>query len=164
MAASPWSEAATPTDTVMFVMSAPLGSSIVRAASTIRAATDAASSIDESGEQDAELLSAVAVDDVAVPDLVAEHRADPAEDLVTLQVAEHLVDGLEVVDVDDDHGRGSGRRCAGHEVVIEAATVGEAGETVAPGHGCQLVLFGATTQGVAQCGDAEREQRQLRRR
>src|SRR5262249_11132413 len=53
------------------------------------------------GEEDEELLAAVAVDGVAAAHRGGEGGADAAQQMVTLEVAGAVVEALEVVDVDE---------------------------------------------------------------
>ena len=60
--------------------------------------------VPEAGKQDAELVSAEARDRVAVTQRRAQALADVLEQVVALLVAEGVVDLLEAVEVDQQHG------------------------------------------------------------
>jgi hypothetical protein len=62
----------------------------------------------EVAQQHHELLAAETADDIALPHLGAQRRGDRGQDRVTREVPVGVVDGLEVVQVEDqDAGRGS---------------------------------------------------------
>ena len=113
-------------------------------------------------EQDAELLAAVAVHHIVEPDLVGEHRGDRAQDLVALLVAETVVDRLEVIDVDHDHGGRTGSAGAGRQVMVEPPSVGEAGQAVAPDHRCQIIVGRAAPDRAAERERPQHDQPQRR--
>ena len=60
-------------------------------------------------QQHHELLAAEPADEVVVAHLVAQRRGDGGEHLVADEVAEAVVDQLEVVEVEHEHARGPGR-------------------------------------------------------
>ena len=61
------------------------------------------------GHDHAELLAAQAADDVLGPHAGAQRIGEQAQELVADAVAVHVVDALEVVDVEHQHGNGAMR-------------------------------------------------------
>ena len=86
------------------------------------------------GHDDAELLAAQPADDVGAADGLAEDVGERDEHLVAGAVAVDVVDALEVVDVEHEHGNRVMRAAdpvqLGPEAVVEVAVVVEAGERV----------------------------------
>ena len=95
------------------------------------------------GQQDGELLAAVAGHEVGFAGAVGEDRRHPAQDVVAPGVAEAVVDPLEVVEVHhQERERVAVAFAAPHlalEGVLEVTVVVEAGELV--GDGAQLALL-----------------------
>ncbi len=85
-------------------------------------------------QHERELVAAEAPDRVAATDRRLERGDDPAQQLVARRVPEHVVDRLELVDVQhDERARAAGaphRRQLGHRPLFEAAPVQAAGERV----------------------------------
>ncbi len=80
-------------------------------------------------KDDEEFLTAESPDGLATSDSTAQHAAEHAQHLIAGRVPESVVDLLEVVEVQHDHGV-LGREPA--EGTIEHAAVGEAGQRVGP--------------------------------
>ena len=95
-------------------------------------------------EEDAELVAAEAGGRVLGPDRLDEAGRHQADQRVTLDVAEGVVDGLEVVEVEEQDRRAPGVVAAPAERVAEAVDVqgpvGEAGERVGERLPGQLLL------------------------
>ena len=88
------------------------------------------------GEQHAELVAAEAGGEIGLAQARAEAVCHRSEELVAGGMAESVVDGLEIVDIEEQHGQRTG--CAapgkrGRRVVDEPAPVGKAGERVVVG-------------------------------
>jgi hypothetical protein len=79
------------------------------------------------GEDDEEFLTAESPDDVATSDGAAQHAAERAQHLIAGRVPEIVVDLLEVVEVQHDHGIVAREPAEG---TIKHAAVGEAGQQV----------------------------------
>ena len=79
------------------------------------------------GEDDEELLTAESPDGVATSDGAAQHAAEHTQHLIAGRVPEIVVDLLEVVEVQHDHGVVGGEPAEG---TVEHAAVGEAGQQV----------------------------------
>jgi len=120
------------------------------------------------GQQHEELLAAVAAGEVAGAHAVAERSADGSEDLVTLAMAEQVVDLLEVVQVEHE-GRQRAQRAVGlrdHplEGVVGGAPVGQARQRVGAGpelRESQVAQVGEHRRGL---GDGAPDPRVLLRR
>ena len=84
-------------------------------------------------EQHGELVAAEARGDVGAADGVVEPARELDEHLVARGVAERVVDGLEVVEVEEDHGR---RACLARRAGDRVADLlGEHRPVREPGHG-----------------------------
>ena len=96
-------------------------------------------------QHDGELVAAEAPDRVALADGRLERRDDPAEQFVARGVAEDVVDGLELVDVEDeDRAAAPGaaqRRELRHGALFEAAPVQAAGQRVGAGGGRERAVL-----------------------
>ena len=103
-------------------------------------------------QEDAELIAAETGGDVARPQARSEALGDDDEQLVAGGVAEAVVDGLEVVEV-EEHRRdraGAGPRGEGRLGLLdEAASVDEAGQGIVEGLVAELNLQGASLVDVA---------------
>ena len=92
------------------------------------------------GQEDGELVAAVAAEDVGASQLGGDHGRQVAEHFVGRVVAERVVDGLEAVYVEEDDAQIPVRDAGlGEEVIellAEGAHVVEAGQTVAV---CELL-------------------------
>ena len=113
------------------------GREISAIAARIRSAISSARGDLGVGQQDRELLPAVAAGEVPAPQRAAEHRADVRQDLITHRVPALVIDLLEVVQVDQEQrdrrlgGRGLGERPL--QRVGDGALVGQAGQAVGRG-------------------------------
>ena len=88
------------------------------------------------GQQHAELLAAVAVDDIAGAHLAAQDIRNVAQSSVTCIVAVFVVDPLEVIDIDHDHGhRGVAVARLDSQITIEPTAVADTRQIVTQ---CQL--------------------------
>jgi hypothetical protein len=89
------------------------------------------------GEQDRELLPAVAAGEVPGPQHAAQHRADVGQDLVPHRMAPRVIDLLEVVEVDEQQPqRRRRRRGLGEQAlhrVRDRTLVGQPGQAVGRG-------------------------------
>ena len=95
----------------------------------------------EAVEQDRELVAAEARDGVGRAHALAQALGDRDEQLVADRVAERVVDGLEVVDVDEQHGDGRiGLRERLVDAVDEQRAVGQPGQRVVVGLVLELAL------------------------
>ncbi len=147
---------ATPIETVS-------GSSTARAiletAKRIRSATCAASVVLVWASKHAELLAAVAVDDVAGANLAAQHIGYRAECLIAGIVAVLVVDPLEVVDVDHDHCNG---RVAvvrlDRQIPVEPPTIADSGQGVAQRKLCEMAVPTTTYCSERPEGGADRRE------
>ena len=92
------------------------------------------------GQEDGELVAAVAAENVGASQLGGDHGRQVAEHFVGRVVAERVVDGLEAVQVEEDDAQCPVRYAGlGEEVIellAEGAHVVEAGQTVAV---CELL-------------------------
>ena len=134
-----------------------------RPASSWRATTLASPGRRSVGQQHAELVAAEAGDGVALAERLLQAVRDLLQQAVARVVAERVVDLLEVVEVDQHHGRGDVRAAAGGDRLLDAVAeeraVGQAGERVVQ----RLVLLG--DRGAAAAVDREeRQQEQQQRR
>src|SRR5262249_27297801 len=82
-------------------------------------------------DDEGELLSAVAADEIAFADRTQEPAADLLDHLVADQMPVHVVDLLEVVDVDHDRGQWAVARAGCREA--EAGKLEETPPVVRPG-------------------------------
>ena len=101
-----------------------------------RRRVDGLGHIPDIGEQDAELVTAQACRDIGRPDAASDPVGDGRQEIVAGRVTEAIVDGLEVVEVEEQHGERA-RRLARGECrrgrLDEPATVGELGQRVVVG-------------------------------
>ena len=101
----------------------------------------------EVGQQEHELVAAVAGEQVGRAGAAGEPRGDLAQQLVAGGVPERVVDELEVVEVDVEHGGGAAVAARAGErqrrVLLELGAVGEAGQRVVVGHVPHVLLGGA---------------------
>ena len=122
------------------------GCSTPSASTTARRRSAAASraSSEPHGQDDQELLAAVAIDRVRGTEGGLERLDHLSQDLIAREVTEAVVDGLEVVDVDLDQAVGDARamdvRPNGPEVLYQAAAVAGPGERIDPGGQLQRVM------------------------
>ena len=89
------------------------------------------------GQQDRKFFSAVAAHHINLAQLLVEQRRNLAQDLVPQQVAELIIQPLELVDVRHDHGH-AGSVAAGaldffHDPQLEKAPVKDSGQAVEVG-------------------------------
>jgi hypothetical protein len=95
----------------------------------------------DAAQQDRELVATEAGDDVVGAQHVAEAIGDGAQQPVAGAVAERVVDDLEVVEVDEQHGDVAGApRQRAVEALEEELAVGQAGERVVLGLPGELAL------------------------
>ena len=110
----------------------------------------------EVGQQDQELVAALAREQVGRAHDAAQAHRDPPQQLVAGGVAERVVDGLEVVEVDvqqRDRGAGAaGAREAEREVLVEQRAVGQLRERVVVGEEGDLLLRAAALGDVGEGG------------
>src|SRR5207302_6417617 len=98
------------------------------------------------GEDDDELLAAPAAHDVFDPGGAGDAPGDLPQDGVAGVVAERVVDGLEVVDVDDRYRQvvvvAFGAGGVGGELFVEVPPVGQPGERVGAGDAVEFGVAG----------------------
>ena len=110
----------------------------------------------DAGLQNGELVAAHARDDVGVPRQRAQPFGDHLEELVAGGMAQRIVDGLEVVEIEEVSrdvfaalGPGEGLL----EVLVEQDPVGQAGQRIMMGHVRDLGLGAALLGDVLMRGD-----------
>ena len=113
-------------------------------------------------QQHAELVAAEAGDRVVLAERLLEAVRDLLQQAVARVVAERVVDLLEVVEVDQHHGRGDVRAAPGGDRLLDAVAeeraVGQAGERVVQ----RLVLLGDRRAAAAVHGQERQQQQQQR--
>ncbi|KAF1855028.1 hypothetical protein Lal_00008405, partial [Lupinus albus] len=94
------------------------------------------------GQQQDELLAADTARQVPLPAALAQQVGELAQHIVTRVVAEGVVDPLEVVDVQADHGERRAQPLPGLQALLHGAAVGQPGERIALGLLVQLAELG----------------------
>jgi hypothetical protein len=92
----------------------------------------------DSGQQHRELVTTEAGDGVADARYFAQPHRHLLQHLVAGPMTERVVDGLETVEVDQEHANARVSRQGGFDVTLEQPPVGQAGERIV--HGQMLVL------------------------
>ena len=95
-------------------------------------------------DDDREFITAQSRNGVARPHCVRDASACPFEQLVAGRVAESVIDQLEIVEIQDQHGYRAAVAGAGPESVVEP--VGEQRPVPEPGERIQQSLFGHGSQ------------------
>ena len=94
--------------------------------------------VDQSRQEDGELVPAHPGHGVLAADGVHQPLADLLDEVVARGVAQRVVDGLEVVQVDEEHAHRLAHPARAHQLlldpVLEEPAVGQPGERVVPGH------------------------------
>jgi hypothetical protein len=107
------------------------------------------------GDQQRELVAAGACDQVLVVHGFGKPCRDRTQQRIPRVVAECIVDALEVVDIDDEHG-GGGRRLAGKqgvELFLQQGTIGQTRQRIVLGHPDRALLRPLLVRDVARDHD-----------
>ena len=135
-------------------VSSPAMNGCSRSVASSSAATASASPPLVPAQQAGELVAAEPGDRVAAAQAPGERARDGADQLVAGLVAERVVDVLEAVDVEHEHGAGAHPAARGGdlelELLDEAAAVEQVGERVVVGEVLEAVLGGLALGDVGQ--------------
>ena len=107
----------------------------------------------DAGQQDGELVAAEAGHDVGRTQHAAQPLGDAAEQAIAGAVAERVVDDLEVVEVDEQHGDAPAGAQRAAEALHEQLAIGQAGERVVVGLPGELLLGGPALGDVDAVAD-----------